>query len=260
MTDTSLDKLAQLPRAAFVWTAGFGLMLGASLGSAVAAPLRTPVETSLWSASVFAKVLRFAGARLELHYDVAFDETRTSAFCFNHVSLLDAHTASRTIPQPFVGLMLAWHFRIPGYGWVMRTTNGIPVHPHSAGRTEELIAEARDRVAKGLSILTFPEGHRTRDGNVGPFKRGVFFMARDAGIPVVPVAVRGLYEVNKKGSWLFRPGAVSVRVGPQIETAGLDEHGITALAVTTQHAVAEYVAGRDPDGALMSGLAGWSPG
>ena len=71
------------------------------------------------------------------------------------------------------------------------------LYPRTAGRTAELTAAAQDRVKRGLSILVFPEGHRTRDMKVGPFKRGVFFMARDANIPVVPLAVHGIHQVNQ---------------------------------------------------------------
>lgn len=251
--------LWQVPFSAYVWTSAFGMMIGSSLVSILAYPFRTPVEQSKWSARVFAKVIPLSGNKLTVRYADAFDDQRSSVFCFNHVNLLDAHTACCTIPQPFVGLMLAWHFKIPGYGWMMKATHGIPVHPRSAGRTDELTAEAKDRVAKGLSILVFPEGHRTPDGKVGTYKRGMFFMARSAEIPIVPVAVRGMYQVNRKGSKLFNPGDVSVYVGPQIETTNLDDEGITQLAVATQAAVADYVEGRDLEGHALAALAGWEP-
>ncbi len=250
--------LWQVPFSAYVWTSAFGVMIGSSLVSVLAAPFRSPVEQSLWSAKAFSRVLRLTRSNVTVHYDDAFDRERSSVFCFNHVNLLDAHTACETIPQPFVGLMLAWHFKVPGYGWMMKATHGIPVHPRSAGRTDELIAEARDRVEKGLSILVFPEGHRTRDGKVGPYKRGMFFLARSAQIPIVPVAVRGMYEVNRKGSALFSPGEVSVYVGPQIEAADLDDEGVSQLAADVQRAVADYVEGRDESGAGLAALAGWT--
>jgi len=244
---------------AYAWTGAFGVMLGTSVVSVLAQRLRSPAQQSLWSAKAFSRVLDISRSDLRIVYDENFSDQRTSVFCFNHTNVLDAHTACATIPQPFVGLMLAWHFKVPGYGWMMKATHGIPVHPASAGRTDELIAEARDRVSKGLSILVFPEGHRTKTGKVGRYKRGMFFMARGAGIPVVPVAVRGMYEVNQKGSMLIEPGRVDVYCGPQIETDGLDDEGIAALAAAVQHAVAEYVEGRDETGEALKALHGWTP-
>lgn len=244
----------QVPFSAYVWGASFGVMIGTSLVSVAARPFRSPAQQSLWSARAFKKILDVSRSEMNIVYDPGFDRERPSVFCQNHVNVLDAFTACASIPQPFVGLMLAWHFKIPGYGWMMKATNGIPVHRNAKNRTELLSAEARDRVSKGLSILTYPEAHRTKDGKVQPFKRGMFFMARDAGLPVVPLAVRGMYEVNRKGSALFAPGEVDVYVGPQIETAHLDDEGIADLAARMSEAMARYVEGTDRDGAGLSAL------
>lgn len=232
-------------------------MLGTSVVSLAAYPFRSPAAQSLWSARAFRKVLWVTRSKLDITYDEVFDREVPSVFCFNHVNVLDAHTACATIPQPFVGLMLAWHFKLPGYGWMMRATHGIPVHPRAAGRTDELTAEAKQRAAAGLSILVFPEGHRTLDGNVRPYRRGMFFMARAAGLPIVPVAVRGMYAINRKGSALFRPGRASVYVGPQISVEGLSDDEITKLVTAVQAAVADYVEGRDDEGRGLAALRGW---
>ncbi len=249
------ETLRDLPFSAYCWTSAFGLMLGTSLVSVLAYPFRSPVEQSLWSARAFRRVLDVTRTRITRTQAPGFDDRRPSVFCFNHVNVLDAHTACATIPQPFVGLMLAWHFKIPGYGWMMKATHGIPVHKGAAGRTDELVTHAKARAAAGLSILVFPEGHRTLTGRVGSYRRGMFFMARAAGLPIVPVAVRGMYEVNRKGSFRIRPGAVEVHFGPQIETAGLDDDAITVLAARVQSAVADFVEGRDPSGRGIDALA-----
>lgn len=256
----SLGQLLwQVPFSGFVWSAGFAVMIGSFMVAAARARARTPVEQSLWSAKAFAQVLKLTGSKVEVSYDPSFDRERPSVFCQNHVNLMDAHMACRAIPQPFVGLMLAWHFKIPGYGWMMRTTNGIPVHPASAGRTRELTRAAKDRAENGLSILTFPEGHRTLDGKMRRLKRGIFFMARDAGMPIVPLAVRGMYELMHKGSMLVSPAEIQVYVGPQVETAGLGDAGIRELASVLGDAMNDYVEGRDVSGASLSALAGWKP-
>lgn len=247
--------LGRILFSAYAWISAFALMLATSVMAVLAYPFRTPVEQSLRSARAFRRVLRIAGARVTPIYAPGFDRERPSVFCFNHVNVLDAHTACASIPQPFVGLMLAWHFKIPGYGWMMKATHGIPVHPGKQGRTGELIAHAKERAASGLSILVFPEGGRTLDGRVGPYRRGMFFMARDAGLPIVPVAVRGMFEVNRKGSMLMVPGDVTVYVGPQLDVSGLDDAGIAEITARVQARVADYVEGRDSDGSGIAALA-----
>ena len=179
-------------------------------------------------------------SKVRVIYDPNFDPERRSVFAQNHVSMMDGHVACASIPHDFCGLMNAWHFHIPCYGWIMRSTGGIPVYPRTAGRTAELTAAAQDRVKRGLSILVFPEGHRTRDMKVGPFKRGVFFMARDANIPVVPLAVHGIHQVNRKGKYTFTPGHITVYVGAQLETTGLTDHEVHDLAERTRGIVSAF--------------------
>ncbi len=237
-----LPAWSLVPFSAFVWSSAFTVMIGTSLVSVAAQAFRSPAEQSLWSARAFAKVLKVTRSNLRITYHPDFDKNRPSVFCQNHVNILDAFTACASIPQPFVGLMLAWHFKIPGYGWMMKATHGIPVHS-GENRTQLLCEAARARAAEGLSILTFPEAHRTMDGTVQPFKRGIFFMARDSDLPVVPLAVRGMYEVNRKGSAIIRPGDVDVFVGPQVETTGLDDDGIMDLAARMGTAMRAFVAG-----------------
>jgi 1-acyl-sn-glycerol-3-phosphate acyltransferase len=185
-------------------------------------------------------------SRLGITYDAKFDPKRLSVFCFNHTNLLDAHITSATIPHAFCGLMNAWQFHIPFYGWLMRMSKGIPVYRRSGREIQRDITEqAKKRKAMGFSILVFPEAHRTRDGKIHTYHRGVFRMARDAGYPVVPAAIRGSYAVNRKGSFLFKPGKIEVYVGPQHETAGLSDQALGDLARKFQEMTSEFVEGKE---------------
>lgn len=196
---------------------------------------------SVIAAPGFAFVLWLMGCPTHIIYDPKFDKDRRSVFCQNHVNLLDAFVASKAIPHVFCGLMLAWQFKIPIYGWMMFVSKGIPVYNHQRGTIKSIEHAAIKRKEMGFSILTFPEGRRTRDGEVHEFKRGVLFMARNAGYPVVPIAVEGNYEVNQKGSRLFRPGTINAYVGPQFETAGLTDEQIYELAKTLENFVRDKI-------------------
>jgi 1-acyl-sn-glycerol-3-phosphate acyltransferase len=135
-------------------------------------------------------------------------------------------------PHAFSGLMNAWQFKIPIYGWLMAMSKGIPVRSGRRDETlKEISREAAQRKSIGMSVLVFPEGHRTLDGRIRPFRRGVFMMARNAGMPVVPVCAKGMYELNRKGSNIFHPFVrVDVFIGPQFETEGLTDAQIGELA------------------------------
>jgi len=229
-----------------IWTTGFSwMLLGATATMLlVVVGVRYQRVHNWVTAPLFQHVVRvFAMTRLRIHYHAGFDPQRRSVFTQNHVNLMDGHVASATIPHEFSGLMNAWQFWIPIYGWLMWLSKGIGVHRNGRERViAELTAAAKERKRIGMSILTFPEGHRTSDGKVQSFRRGVFLIARSAEMPVVPIAVRGFYEVNKKGSFVVRPFlTVDVYVGPQFETAGLGDAQIGELANALQLIVAHGV-------------------
>jgi 1-acyl-sn-glycerol-3-phosphate acyltransferase len=100
-------------------------------------------------------------------------------------------------------------------------------------------------------VLTFPEAHRTSDGKVQPFKRGVFQIARDAGIPVVPIAVRGMFEVLPKGRFLIRPGNVEIYMGPEIPTLGLSDAQLDRLSERVRDILVDWVDHRRTCGELV---------
>ncbi len=187
-----------------------------------------------------AACFKFSLSKLEIIYDPDFDPERRSVFCQNHVNLMDAHAACAAIPHAFCGLMNAWQFKIPFYGTIMRLADGIPVQSGSANRYREVAAAARDRAAKGISILVFPEAHRTVDGKVHEFKKGVFLMAREANLPIVPLATRGMFQLNRKGSWLFTPTKITIYVGAQIETSGITTDELRKVITRTETIIRDF--------------------
>lgn len=179
--------------------------------------------------------------RISVTYHDDFDRNQTSVFCQNHVNFLDAFIATRVIPSFFCGLMHAWQFRIPMYGYFMRLTNGIAVDPKRRDNLSRITQQAKERKAQGYSILAFPEGGRTKDGKVAPFRKGIFLMAQVAELPVVPIAVRGARRINRKGSLLFRPFQhIEVWIGPQKSLAGLNTEQIKEHAESMRQEIAAF--------------------
>lgn len=217
----------------FYWPVSFAVMLVGALVTLALLLVRIPYQrVHMWvTAPVFSSCVPLSLTRMRVHYHPGFEPERRSIYMQNHVNLLDGMVASAAIPHAFSGLMNAWQFKIPIYGWLMSMSKGIPVHRGRRDRVlQEISDAARERKRIGMSVLTFPEGHRTVDGKVAPFRRGVFMMARNAEMPVVPIAVRGMYEVNRKGELAFHPGrTVDVFVGPQLDAAGLDEQELGDL-------------------------------
>jgi 1-acyl-sn-glycerol-3-phosphate acyltransferase len=174
--------------------------------------------------------MKLAGARLIVRRAPGFDPARTCFLLVNHVNLFDPFVLYATIPQYFRGLELESHFRIPVYGWMMKRFGNVPVpdinRPSDLKRMWRLTRAALD---SGVSLAVFPEGQRTRDGRLGPFKDGVFRMAMKFGTPIVPVSMVGAFEFNTKTGWLLRPGTITVYLHDVIETKNLRNEDFEAL-------------------------------
>lgn len=186
--------------------------------------------------------VKLTGARWKavVHPDV--DPKQTYLFAQNHTNLFDHVVLYNATPHFKQGLELAAHFKIPVYGWFMKARGTIPVMKGKDGQTAEVLENIKREVAAGGSILAFPEAHRTLDGRVRPLRKGVFFIARDVGLPVVPVAVVGMWAVNRKGDWRIFPGwEVTVFCEAPIETAGLTNDEIPALAERVHQVLSERV-------------------
>lgn len=182
------------------------------------------------------------GSRYRTVVHPSIDPAKSYLFAQNHTNLFDHVTLYCATPHFKQGLELQEHFKIPVYGWFMRSRGTIPVRKGSQGQTPEIMENMRREVSTGGSILAFPEGHRTLDGHVRPLRKGTFFIARDLGIPVIPVAVTGMWAVQRKGDWRIRPGwEVTVFCEEPIETAGLSDDEVAQLAERVHSVMAARV-------------------
>src|SRR5258708_10785802 len=200
--------------------------------------------------------MKLAGAKLVVRRAPGFDPRRTCFLLINHVNLFDPFVLYATIPQFFRGLEFESHFLIPVYGWLMKRFGNVRVpdnnRPSDLKRMWRLTRAALDARA---SIAVFPEGQRTRDGRLGPFKDGVFRMAMKFGTPIVPVTMFGAFEFNKKTSWLLRPGTITIYLHNVIETKDLRKEDFPALRDRVQAIISRPI-----DEALHEGQRGNTSG
>lgn len=174
--------------------------------------------------------------------DPAVDPAGRYLFVQNHVNVLDHVTMYPATPHFKQGMELASHFRIPFYGWFMAARGTLPVERDKKTAMLTLRRMMKAELARGHSLLGFPEGTRTRTGAVGPFHEGLFHLARALELPVVPVAVTGMWQVMPTGSWRFRPfQTVTVHVMAPIPTAGMARDAVPALARAARDQIAAHV-------------------
>jgi len=140
-------------------------------------------------------------------------------FVSNHLSYMDTPAVLANIPVQFRFLAKRGLFQIPFLGWHLARAGHIRVprgDARAAVKTMNLAAQVvRDC---GISLLIFPEGGRSREGSLGEFKEGAAFIAVRAGVPLVPMCLKGTREVLPFGSGHIRSGTVTMRIGDPIST------------------------------------------
>ena len=141
-------------------------------------------------------------------------------FASNHASNLDPIALTPNIPRRISLLAKKEVFDIPVLSKAIRMAKLIPVDRGDSEAAADSVDLAVKYLKEGLSFCVYPEGTRSRDGRLLPFKRGTFVMAIRAGVPVVPVSLAGTQHLMRKGDWRIFPGNVTVKFGPAIDAAG----------------------------------------
>ncbi len=151
-------------------------------------------------------------------------------FMSNHLSLIDGPMLFMLIPQAIRVILKKEVFKVPIISQAMRQVGFIPVDRKAMkGGKASIDLASRMIREKEFSFLIFPEGTRSRDGNLQPFKRGGFFLALAGQVPVVPVSIEGSYELMPKGAFFAKRGRVEVTFHPPVSVQGFDRQSLPRL-------------------------------
>jgi 1-acyl-sn-glycerol-3-phosphate acyltransferase len=193
------------------------------------------------------RVLRRAGAlcvainpfwdfRAEVDPSAAAGSGRARLYVANHRSMADIFLLC-LLPWEFKFLSKKSVFRIPLLGWLMRTAGDIPLTRGDKDSAREALERMRVRLVQGASVVVFPEGTRSADGSLAPFREGAFRLAIELAVDVVPLAIRGTETALPKHSLVFAPTHASVAVLPPVATAGSTAADAPALAERVRAAI-----------------------
>lgn len=224
-----------------MWVPGATWLAG-MMSAMMVAQRFVPADRIEWLTRLYTRgQIALTGSRIRYVVHPKVDPTRVYMFAQNHVNMLDHCTCYNGTPHFKQGIELASHFEVPFYGWFMRQRGTIPVYRDRQG-VLKLIEGVRAEVERGHSILVFPEGTRTLTGRVGKFQSGVFRVAHRLGLPIVPVAVTGMFEVMRKGEPYINPGhEVTVYFEEPVETAGVPENDIGNVIDKVHRAISARV-------------------
>ena len=173
--------------------------------------------------------VRIALAVVGLRYVVEGAEhllDRPAVYCVNHTSNVEPpilFAALRRLTPRLHILYKAELRKLPILNIGFDLVGFIPVDRGNREQTTRAVSAAVARLNAGGSFFVFPEGTRSRTGELLPFRKGAFVMAMRAGVPIVPIAISGARDAMRKGSSIIRPATVRLRLGPPIETRDLGD-------------------------------------
>jgi len=158
-------------------------------------------------------------------------------FASNHESALDIWVLVERLPRNVRFVAKKELFRIPIFGWYLRLGGHVPVDRGNRAQALGSLHAAAGLVRSGTSLIVFPEGTRSRDGRVQPFKKGPFALAQEAGVPVVPVAISGSGAVTPSGLIAVRPGTIRLAAGEPVDPSQYPER-LALLSAVRERVIA----------------------
>jgi 1-acyl-sn-glycerol-3-phosphate acyltransferase len=167
------------------------------------------------------------------------DISKPHVYAVNHASALDIPALYAYLPFQFRILHKKELLSYPIVGWHLKRSKQVCVDQQNPSRSIGQIKSALRTLKAGMPLVIFPEGGRTPDGRVQPFLPGAFFLAIKAEIDIVPIALRGMYELLPMNTYHIKPRPLVMRIGKPISTAGLKMKDMDQLSARVQRAVEE---------------------
>ena len=174
-------------------------------------------------------ILRAAGIRIlyEGLDNRALDHS--CVYIANHQSMVDIWALLPVLPRETRFVAKESLFRIPVLGWAIRAAGFIPIDRSNISKAMRSLEKAGAKIRAGNSVILFPEGTRSEDGNLRPFKKGAFHMALKARVPICPVTIQGSFQRLQPSTLRITPGEVVVHFGEALDTVGYTENSVNEL-------------------------------
>jgi 1-acyl-sn-glycerol-3-phosphate acyltransferase len=199
-----------------VWTA-FMVTTAVTLGVLRGDPNLFHRAQRVWARGL----VKFWGVAVEVHGAEHMDPRRNYVVMSNHLSYVDIVALFLALPTIPGFLAKRELLRIPFLGQALRSGGHVMIDRGQFMNALQSIQRAAEQVKAGKTVLIFPEGTRGNSDTIGAFKKGGFHLAQAAGVPILPVGLRGSRGVFPRNSLLVRPGRVEVHIGPPISTEEL---------------------------------------
>ncbi len=205
---------------AYLWTAGI-LYFVIFLLFALLVSLFFPAQKyDPWLKAMLRYFFKILRVRVEVEGIEQLKSENIYLFMANHVSLFDIPLLGGYVPGFVRGVEARRQHQWFLYGWVMGRLGNIPIERENIHGSIRTIRQTIKIMENGLSMIILPEGHRTLDGNLRPFNKLPFFLAKQVECEIAPIGLSGLFYLKRKGSWIIHPTTLKIKFGT---TLAVDE-------------------------------------
>jgi 1-acyl-sn-glycerol-3-phosphate acyltransferase len=229
-----------MPRLRGIFLLGFWFTLVAVLAPfMIAARLLTGNENAIYSpVRFFIKLgLRLVGVRVVVSGLEKLDPRQTYIFTPNHQSLIEVPLLVTYLKRNPAYLAKKEVFKYPIFGYGISLMGVVPVDRSNTQSAVESARAATQMLRRGKDYVVYPEGTRSRDGRLLPFKKGAFIMAIDAGVPVVPVTISGCTKIMPKGEVKIFPSTIYITVHEPLGTDSYSKENVAGLMARTRERI-----------------------
>jgi 1-acyl-sn-glycerol-3-phosphate acyltransferase len=168
-------------------------------------------------------LLKISNVQVSVHGTEHISTEQPQIFMSNHQSDFDILIVLAYLPGQFRWIAKKELFRIPVFGKAMKNAGYIEIDRQNHERALQNLAEAARKIREGKSVMSFPEGTRTVDGTIKAFKKGMFHLALQAGVPIVPITIIGASEIMPKRSLQINPGRITMIIDRPIDVTAYSE-------------------------------------
>ena len=163
-------------------------------------------------------ILWVTGVKVSVEGLERIPKSGSYVFMSNHQGSYDIFALHGHLPFDFKWLAKKELFSIPFFGWTLAAAGYVSIDREGNRDTVRAMNQAAQRIHDGMSVLIFPEGSRSPDGSIQPFKKGGFSLAMKSKVPIVPVSIAGSREIMPKGQKVANPGRIRIRLDAPINT------------------------------------------
>ncbi|MNS31852.1 1-acyl-sn-glycerol-3-phosphate acyltransferase [compost metagenome] len=222
---TILDYITTPFRWIIGWFVASFWILAIALTAIVVPP---PRLHKLWKFG-FRMITTVAGLKIRVRGAEHIDPNKGYLYMTNHVNLMEPFIDMPCIPGWVAAIEKKENFKLPIYGLLIKAWGNIPIDRGDSASAKQSLEDAKAQLARGTSVAIMPEGTRSKDGKLQPFKKGGFHLAIETGATILPYAHKNLDKFNRKGSLWLKPTEIEVVFTPPVDASQYTKDQIDEL-------------------------------